>query len=118
MRFAISEVGLDPTIGFLHVCREGRDSFVNDLMESHRPKVDREVLAFVCSQTFTPRDFVIDKKGVCRLHPEVARLVVQSISASVASLEAAIDTLTKCAQPGNHSSKGLCDGNRNMVTPT
>ena len=30
---------------------------------------------FVRSQTFTPRDFVIDAKGACRLHPELARRI-------------------------------------------
>jgi len=44
-------------------------------MEPYRPHVDRDILAFVQSQTFTPRDFVIDSKGVCRLHPELVREV-------------------------------------------
>ena len=55
-------------------------------MEPHRPEVDREVLALVRSQTFsprafirsqafTPRDFMIDAKVVCRLHPELAKTV-------------------------------------------
>jgi hypothetical protein len=57
----------------LHVCQPGRQALVYDLMEPHRPEVDRDVLAFIQSQTFTPRDFAIDAKGVCRLHPELAR---------------------------------------------
>ena len=40
-----------------------------------RPPVDRDVLAFAHSQTLTPRDFVIDAKGVCRLLSEMARRV-------------------------------------------
>ena len=76
VRIAIAEVGLDPTLGYLHVCQPGRQALVYDLMEPYRPQVDREVLAFVRSRTFTPRDFVIDPKGVCRLHPELARQVV------------------------------------------
>lgn len=78
VRIAIAESGLDPTIGYLHVCQPGRDSLVYDLMEPYRPKVDREVLAIVSSQTFTPRDFLIDAKGVCRLHPELARRITAS----------------------------------------
>jgi CRISPR-associated endonuclease Cas1 len=81
VRIAIAQAGLDPTIGYLHVCQAGRDSFVYDLMEPYRPQVDREVLALVCSQTFTPRDFVIDTKGVCRLHPQLAKQLV-SLTAS------------------------------------
>ena len=81
VRIAIAEVGLDPTIGYLHVCQPGRQALVYDLMEPYRPQVDREVLGFIRSQTFTPRDFVIDAKGVCRLHPELARrLAGESIS--------------------------------------
>ena len=94
VRIAIAEVGLDPTIGYLHVYRAGRNSFVYDLMESYRPRVDREVLDLVRSQTFLPRDFVIDKRGVCRLHPELARLVVQSVSAKVDTFEPVVDKLT------------------------
>jgi len=75
VRIAIAEAGLDPTIGYLHVCQPGRQALVYDLMEPYRPQVDREVLAFVRSQAFTPRDFVIDAKGVCRLHPDLARRV-------------------------------------------
>jgi hypothetical protein len=37
--------------------------------------VEREVLRFIRSQVFTARDFVIDSKGVCRLHPELAKAV-------------------------------------------
>jgi len=80
---AIAEVGLDPTMGHLHVCQPGRDSFVYDLMERHRPEVDRDVLDFVRSHTFTPRDFVMDDKGVCRLHPDLARVAASIMMRSV-----------------------------------
>jgi CRISPR/Cas system-associated endonuclease Cas1 len=63
VRIAIAEVGLDPSIGYLHVCRPERQALVYDLIEPYRPQVDREVRAFIRSQAFTPRDFVIDAKG-------------------------------------------------------
>ena len=72
VRIAIAEAGLDPTIGYLHVCQPGRDSLVYDLMEPYRPRVDQQVLALIRREVFTPRDFVIDSKGVCRLHPALA----------------------------------------------
>ena len=59
--------------------REGSDGsskFIFDLMEPQRPKVDREVLDFVKGQVFDPSDFVIRSDGVCRLNPEMARMVV------------------------------------------
>ena len=78
VRIAIAETGLDPSIGYLHVCQPGRQALVYDLMEPGRPQVDQEVLNLVRSSVFTPRDFVIDSKGVCRLHPELAREVARA----------------------------------------
>jgi len=48
-------------------------ALVYDLMEPLRPQVDRLVLYFVLSHTFTPSDFVLRDDGVCRLHPQLAR---------------------------------------------
>jgi CRISP-associated protein Cas1 len=55
-------------------------AFVFDLTESERPKVDRAVLDFVKGYVFDPADFVIRSDGVCRLNPEMARLVVAKVS--------------------------------------
>lgn len=85
VRIAIAEAGLDPGLGYLHVCRPGRDSFVYDLMEPHRPEVDRGVLDFVRGNAFTPRDFVIDAEGVCRLHPELAENLVARLACTLAA---------------------------------
>jgi len=49
VRIAIAEVGLDPSVGYLHVCQPGRQALVYDLMEPYRPQVDRELLAFIRS---------------------------------------------------------------------
>lgn len=87
----MAEAGLDPTIGYLHVCQPGRDSFDYDLMEPHRPRMDREVLGFAQSQAFTPRDFVIDAKEVCRLHPELARQVAARVSGLCADSTTAVN---------------------------
>ena len=48
-----------------------------DLMEPERPKVDRTVLGFVTAHVYDPADFVIRADGVCRLNPEMARMVVR-----------------------------------------
>ena len=74
----ISE-GHDPTLGIMHHGRDKSSKFVFDLMEPERPKVDRKVLEFVKSNTFDPADFTIRSDGVCRLNPEMARLVVKLI---------------------------------------
>ncbi len=75
VRIAAVAVGLDPTIGYLHVSRPGRVALVYDLMEPLRPKVDRRILDFVQERTFDPRDFVLTDRGICRLHPQLARTV-------------------------------------------
>ena len=77
---AISE-GYDPTIGIMHEGSDGSSRFIFDLMEPERPKVDRNVLDFVKSHVFDPADFVIRTDGVCRLNPEIARMVVAGFSA-------------------------------------
>jgi CRISPR-associated protein Cas1 len=61
--------------------RDGSSKFVFDLMEPERPRADRAVLDFVKSHVFDPADFVIRTDGVCRLNPEMARMVVAKVSA-------------------------------------
>jgi CRISP-associated protein Cas1 len=75
---AISD-GYDPTIGIMHEGSDGSSKFIFDLMEPERPKVDRAVLEFVKGQVFDPADFVIRTDGVCRLNPEMARMVVAKV---------------------------------------
>jgi CRISPR-associated protein Cas1 len=77
---AISE-GYDPTVGIMHEGRDGSSKFIFDLMEPERPKVDRAVLDFVKGYVFDPADFIIRTDGVCRLNPEMARMVVGKVSA-------------------------------------
>jgi CRISPR-associated protein Cas1 len=77
---AISD-GYDPTIGIMHVGSDGSSKFIFDLMEPERPKVDRAVLDFVKAHVFDPADFVIRTDGVCRLNPEMARMVASLSSA-------------------------------------
>jgi CRISP-associated protein Cas1 len=75
----ISE-GDDPTIGIMHEGRDGSSKFVFDLVEPERPKVDRAVLDFVKGYVFDPADFTIRGDGVCRLNPEMARIVVALVA--------------------------------------
>ena len=79
VRIATVSQGLDPTTGYLHAVRPGRMALVYDLMEPLRPRVDRSVLDFVRSHSFSPADFVLGIDGVCRLHPQLARHVTQLV---------------------------------------
>jgi CRISP-associated protein Cas1 len=76
---AISD-GYDPTIGVMHEGSDGSSKFIFDLMEPGRPKVDRAVLDFVKRHVFDPADFIIRSDGVCRLNPEMARMVMATAS--------------------------------------
>jgi CRISPR-associated endonuclease Cas1 len=75
---AIAE-GYDPTIGIMHEPNAGSAAFVFDLMEPHRPLVDRATLEFIKGHVFDPADFVIRSDGVCRLNPEMTRYVAALI---------------------------------------
>ena len=89
VRIAIGEVGLDPTIGYLHVCQPKRDSLVYDLMEPSRPVVDRVVLNLIAKGSFAAHDFQIDTRGTCRLHTGLAQFIVSRATLGMASGAAA-----------------------------
>lgn len=95
-RIAIVGAGLDPTIGYLHACRPGRQALVYDLMEPVRPEVDRMVLEFICSRTFAPKDFVLTSGGACRLHPQLARLVAKALSVDRTVIDLQISSVDAC----------------------
>jgi CRISP-associated protein Cas1 len=63
----------------MHDGNDGWSKFTFDLMEPERPKVDRAVLDFVKATLFDPADFVIRCDGVCRLNPEMARMVMARV---------------------------------------
>ncbi len=73
VRIATVSAGLDPAIGYLHTCRPGRLALVYDLMEPLRPRVDKLVLDFLRSHTLAAGDIILTSRGVCRLHPQLAR---------------------------------------------
>jgi CRISPR-associated endonuclease Cas1 len=72
---------LEPSLGLLHMDKDGRASFVYDLMEPLRPLVDRWMLELVASRTFRMnQDFLLLKEGVCRLGIELAAEVGKQVS--------------------------------------
>jgi CRISPR-associated endonuclease Cas1 len=71
---AVAE-GYDPTVGIMHEAGGGAAAFIFDLMEPHRPAVDRKILEFVKGHVFDPADFIIRSDGVCRISPELARFI-------------------------------------------
>lgn len=61
---ALSSVGLDPYVGFLHCERPGRASLAMDFMEELRaPFVDRFVIGLVNRNMVKPTDFIQKENG-------------------------------------------------------
>jgi len=73
--------GFDPNAGIMHHSRPDFPAYVYDLIEPERPKVDAAILSFAKSRKFSGADFVLRKDGVCRLSPQLARMVATVISA-------------------------------------
>jgi len=71
-RLAISELGLDPGIGFLHNDTRTRDSMACDLMEPIRPQVDAFLLDWLCRLPLQRKWFFEQRDGNCRLTGEFA----------------------------------------------
>lgn len=67
--------GFDPFAGIMHHSRPDFPAYVYDLIEPERPKVDATILAFAQSRKFSGADFILRKDGVCRLSPQLARVV-------------------------------------------
>jgi CRISPR-associated endonuclease Cas1 len=107
VRTQIVAAGYDPTIGLLHAGQvgRGRHDFVLDLMEPLRPVADRKVLEFVQANTFHPADFTIRSDAVCRLNPELARLVVRQTTDSQTSV-GGLDGHSRPAPTRNAASSG------------
>jgi len=66
-RLAVSELGLDPGIGFLHSDTRTRDSLACDLMEPIRPQVDVFVLNWLRRAPLQRKWFFEERNGNCRL---------------------------------------------------
>jgi CRISPR-associated protein Cas1 len=77
VRSEVVAAGFDPSIGLMHGNSSSSLPLVYDLMEPLRPVVDARILEFALANTFAPDDFTINRIGACRLHPQLARKVVQ-----------------------------------------
>jgi CRISPR-associated protein Cas1 len=75
VRIQVVSEGYDPIIGIMHHDYRGGPAFVLDKVEPLRPVVDREVLRFAVRNELHSGDFVLQRDGICRLHPQLARLV-------------------------------------------
>lgn len=72
--------GFDPYAGIMHHSRHDFPAYAYDLIEPERPKVDAAILSFAKSRKFSGADFVLRRDGVCRLSPQLARMVATIMS--------------------------------------
>jgi len=74
---ALSAVGLDPFVGFLHRDRPGRRSLALDVMEELRaPLADRFVLKLINMRQITGDDFTQKESGSVILHDEARKTLL------------------------------------------
>lgn len=78
VRAAILAAGYNPLMGFLHTnIKKDKSLLVFDLMEPMRPIIDLAIIEFLKQQTFSPADFILEKNGVCKLHPQFAKNIIK-----------------------------------------
>lgn len=76
---ALSGVGLDPYVGYLHQDRPGRKSLALDLMEEFRaPIADRFVLTIINRGQIKNRDFIKDSSGAVSLTVDARKEVLKA----------------------------------------
>jgi CRISPR-associated protein Cas1 len=73
---ALTAVGLDPFVGFLHADRAGGESLALDLMEEFRPWVERIALTLVNRGELKPAHFVARDGGAVELTEAARKLLV------------------------------------------
>ena len=72
--------GYDPTIGIMHNGKRGNPALILDLIEPQRPVVDTVILKLVRERRFSATDFILRTDGVCRVSPQLARMIATQVS--------------------------------------
>jgi CRISPR-associated protein Cas1 len=78
VRKSLNSIGLDPSIGFLHETRNGRDSLVYDIQELYRWLADLSVLHLL-EDGLKQSDFLVTENYHMRLKPATAKRLVEKI---------------------------------------
>lgn len=76
--------GFDPMVGVFHDQRHDKKdntaSFALDLMEPHRPVVDRGILKLIREETFSGADFDLQSNWMFRVNPKLMKILGQRAS--------------------------------------
>lgn len=76
---ALSSVGLDPFVGFMHKDRPGRRSLALDLMEELRaPLADRFVITMINNKQVCASDFVKQDNGAILMKDETRKKIISA----------------------------------------
>ena len=76
---ALTSIGLDPFVGFLHVDRPNRPSLALDLMEEFRPWLaDRLAITLINRQQIQPDHFAVREGGAVEFTDTGRRLVIKA----------------------------------------
>ncbi len=116
---ALSAVGLDPSIGYLHLDEEGRYSCACDCMEVIRPSVDSWLLQWLKGNVLKPGWFRESRDGQCRLMSEICSILSETAPiwrAEAIPLAERIATTLGAALPGRRNRKPLSSNHRHCVT--
>jgi CRISPR-associated protein Cas1 len=73
---ALTAVGLDPFVGYLHADRAGRESLALDLMEEFRPWAERLALTLLNRGELKPAEFAVREGGACELKDTGRKAIV------------------------------------------
>ena len=76
---ALSAVGLDPYVGFMHRDRPGRQSLALDLMEELRSvRADRFVLTLINNRVMQPKHFIFKENDTCLMEDEGRKVFLKA----------------------------------------
>jgi CRISPR-associated protein Cas1 len=75
---ALTAVGLDPFVGYLHVDRAGRESLALDLMEEFRPWAERLAITLLNRGELKPSSFVQRDGGSVELSEPARKVIVNA----------------------------------------
>lgn len=78
-RLAALTMGLDPSLGLLHVDIQYRPSLAFDLLEPLRPEIDRYVLELLEGHIFRRADFYEANDGACRIVPPLTHRLAATL---------------------------------------
>ena len=76
---ALSAVGLDPYVGFMHRDRPGRQSLALDLMEEMRSvRADRFVLTLINNRVMQPKHFIMKENDTCLMEDDGRKVFLKA----------------------------------------